>query len=145
MTITMPLLHDRNQTRRFFQQAWRKHLQYRPLEPLEKQLVTLISQHPEYHPLLENDDALEIDFAADIGSNPFLHLGLHLSLRDQIATDSPKGIQAIAHKLLARHHDTHEVEHKMMECLIHGLRSALPNNFEPNADHYLECLKKRLF
>lgn len=139
---TMPFTNNRTQTRLFFQYAWQKHLQNHLLEPLEKQLVALILEHPEYHKLLEKIDELEADFPTNNRSNPFLHLGMHLTLRDQIATDMPKGIRAIAHMLLAKHQDTHAVEHRMMECLSARLWYTLQNNREPDINLYLECLKK---
>jgi len=40
---------DRKQLRDQFRQAWRKKLAGETLEPLEKQIATLIEEHPCYH------------------------------------------------------------------------------------------------
>ena len=108
----MPFFHDQDRSglRRLYVEAWRKHRAGSPLEPLEHQIVTVIEQHPEYHALLEDQaDALGRDFAPEAGqSNPFLHMGLHLAIREQSATDRPAGIAAIRAQLVERLADPHE-------------------------------------
>jgi len=76
---------DRTRTRDLFRQAFKKHRANEPLEPLEKQVATLVEEHPEYHSLIVGtDDVLDQDFTSEHGGeNPFLHLGLHLALRDR--------------------------------------------------------------
>ena len=102
----MPFFHDQDRSglRRLYVEAWRKHRAGRPLEPLEHQIVTVIEQHPEYHALLEDEaEALGRDFTPEAGqSNPFLHMGLHLAIREQAATDRPAGIAAIRTQLAER-------------------------------------------
>ena len=45
------------------------------------QIADALALHPEYHALIDSDDALQRDFApADGQINPFLHLSLHLAL-----------------------------------------------------------------
>ena len=99
----MPFFHDQDRSglRRLYVEAWRKHRAGRPLEPLEHQIVTGIEQHAEYHALLEDEaEALGRDFTPEAGqSNPFLHMGLHLAIREQAATDRPAGIAAIRAQL----------------------------------------------
>ncbi len=93
----MPFFHDqdRSSLRRMYVDAWRKHREQRVLEPLEAQIVALIGEHPEYHALLADDAALMQDWTPEQGAgNPFLHLSLHLAIREQVATDRPAGIAA---------------------------------------------------
>jgi len=89
----MPFFHDqdRSSLRRSYQLAWRKRLDGTPMEPLEHQLATVVEQHPEYQPVVEGGaDALERDYVPEGGqSNPFLHMGLHLAIREQVATNRP--------------------------------------------------------
>ncbi len=74
-----------------------------PLQPFEAQLVDVIAAHPEYQPLLADDDSVQREFDAAGGQgNPFLHLGLHMALREQIATDRPAGIALIQRRLATR-------------------------------------------
>ena len=50
-------------------------------------------------------------------TNPFLHLSMHLSMREQVSIDQPRGVKA-AHAALSKAlSDTLLAEHEMMECL----------------------------
>ena len=46
---------DRNQMRKFYRDAWRKHQEKAPMEALEAMVADVVLMHPEYHPLLENE------------------------------------------------------------------------------------------
>ncbi|HRP88368.1 MAG TPA: DUF1841 family protein, partial [Gammaproteobacteria bacterium] len=107
------------------------------------QVADVIEQHPEYHALLGRDgDALDRDWTPEHGeSNPFLHMGLHLALREQVATDRPAGIAAL-HRRLAARHGEHEAEHRMAECLAEALWRAQRNNSLPDEVSYLEALHR---
>ncbi len=134
---------DRNRLRLFYLQAWEKHQADKPLEPLEALIAGVIAQHPEYHTLLASKDALDKDFSPEQGqSNPFLHMGMHISLAEQINTDRPTGIRDTYQKIKHKHGDAHQAEHQMMECLGLALWEAQQQNRAPDESAYLECLKK---
>lgn len=142
----MLFTQERTRTRELYRSAWRKHLAEEPLEPLERQVVSLLEEHPEYHTLMRASDAvLDRDFTADDGTaNPFLHLGLHLALREQVGTDRPAGIASLTRSLLLKHGDGHAVEHKMMECLGEFLWDAQRQGRAPDETAYLERLRRLL-
>jgi len=144
----MPFFHDQDRSalRRLYVEAWRKHRAGRPLEPLEHQLVTVIELHPEYHALLEDEaEALGRDFAPEAGqSNPFLHMGLHLAIREQSATDRPAGIAAIRAQLVERLADPHEAEHRMLERLAEALWLSQRTGRPPDEIAYVESLRQML-
>jgi hypothetical protein len=129
--------------RRMYLEAWRKFSAKQPLEPLEAQLAAVIAEHPEYIPFLESGDtALGADFTPEGGqANPFLHLGLHLAIREQVTTDRPKGIAAIHQKLAARLGDAHAAEHAMLEPLAETIWEAQRSGILPDEQRYLERLK----
>lgn len=139
----MLLPNDREGLRALYLEAWRKRCEGLPAEPLEHQVADVIEQHPEYHALLGRDgDALDRDWTPEHGeSNPFLHMGLHLALREQVATDRPAGIAAL-HRRLAARHGEHEAEHRMAECLAEALWRAQRNNSLPDEVSYLEALHR---
>jgi hypothetical protein len=139
----MLLPNDREGLRAFYLEAWRKRRERLPAEPLEHQVADVIEQHPEYHGLLAHgDDALDRDWTPEQGeSNPFLHMGLHLGLREQVATDRPAGIAAL-HRALADRLGEHEAEHRMAECLAEALWRAQRNNSLPDEVSYMEALRR---
>jgi len=131
---------DRNQLRLMYKNAWEKHLQQQLLSPLESQIADVIQQHPEYHDFIKQ---IHKDFLPEAGeSNPFLHMGLHLGLREQIATDRPAGIAKIYRKLLKNIGSPHDTEHAMIDCLGEAMWSSQVNNQAPDEAKYLRCLKK---
>ena len=135
---------DRNQLRQMYLDAWQKHQTAALLSPLEAMIAEIIVMHPEYHALLEkNSDSLDKDFMPELGeSNPFMHMGMHIAIREQLGTDRPVGITTAHKKLLLRLQDPHEVEHQIMECLGQSLWEAQRNNTAPNETQYLQCIKK---
>lgn len=142
----MPFFHDQDRSglRRHYLEAWRKAREGRLLEPLEHQLATVIEQHPEYHPLFEDETAaLGRDYTPESAqSNPFLHLGLHLAIREQVATDRPPGIAAVHRELSLRLGDVHEAEHRMMERLGEALWLSQRSGRPPDEAAYLESLRR---
>ena len=134
---------SREQVRRFFCEAWRKHRERQILEGAEVTAADLIKQHPEYHGLLENPEAaVEQEFTPDNGQmNPFLHLSLHLAIADQISIDQPVGIRAIYDALRLRL-DVHETEHVILECLGETLWRSQRDGKPMDAVYYLENLRR---
>ena len=135
---------SRDQVRRFFCEAWRKHRERAILEGAEAVAADLIEQHPEYHALLENPDAaVSQEFTPESGQmNPFLHLSLHLAVADQLAVDQPPGIRA-AYEQLRQRLDVHDAEHAVMECLGETLWRSQRDNAPMDANAYLDCVRKR--
>ncbi|HUG98382.1 MAG TPA: DUF1841 family protein [Gammaproteobacteria bacterium] len=139
----MLLPNDRAGLRGSYVEAWRKRREGLPAEPLEVQVADVIELHPEYQPLLEHGEAvLERDWMPGEGeTNPFLHMGLHLALREQVATDRPQGIAAL-HRALAGRYGLHEAEHRMADCLAEALWHAQRNNSLPDEVSYMEALRR---
>ncbi len=72
--------------------AWRKKQAAETLTALEAQIAQVLDDHPEYHDAL-GEDGIGESFEPDHGrTNPFLHMGLHLAIRDQLSTNRPEGI-----------------------------------------------------
>lgn len=136
--------NDRSQMRRYFSEAWKKYRANKPLEPLDVLIAQVIAVHPEYHELVENPNHLDRDFTPEQGqTNPFLHMGMHLALREQSMTDQPPGVRDVYFTLMKKFGGDHEAEHQMMECLGDTLWNAQRAGTEPDPEKYLECLKKR--
>lgn len=125
--------------RQFFVNCWKKHMQKELLQPLEKQIVEILLAHPEYQAVVASGEVNAAYFPELGQSNPFLHMGLHLTLRDQIATDRPVGIAAIFQSLLQQYQDFHAVEHLIIECLAECLWQAQRQQMPPNDIMYLQA------
>jgi len=135
--------HSRDQLRRMYLESWRKFTQRLPLEPLEAQVAAVIAEHPEYIAWLESADALGGEFSPEGGQqNPFLHMGLHLAIREQVATNRPAGITDIHQKLSARLGGAHAAEHAMLVPLGEALWEAQRQGRMPDEQAYLERLRK---
>ncbi len=136
--------NDRDSVRRVFFRAWSKRDGKQPLEPIEQLIVSIIEQHPEYQAMLEqSEDAITTDYGVENGqTNPFLHMGMHISIAEQLQTDTPGGIRALYEELARRSGDPHATEHRMMECLGQVLWQAQRDATEPDQQAYLRCLRK---
>lgn len=133
---------DRNELRKMYADAWRKRCDKTPVSPLEALIADVVEMHPEYHDDVTSDD-LDRDYAPDGGqTNPFLHMGLHLGIREQVSTNRPEGIAAVHTAVTARKGDIHEAEHEMIECLAETLWEAQSQNQPPDEIKYLERLKR---
>ena len=133
----------RDEARRFFIEAWQKHREGLPLSPLESIAADCIGQHPEYHALLEaGEDALGREFTPEAGQeNPFLHLGLHLGLIEQIRIDQPPGIREAWAALCQACSDTHAAAHLAIEALAETLWEAQRAQQPPSNAAYLARLQ----
>lgn len=133
---------DRNELRKMYADAWRKFSVKSQLSPLEAQIAEVIEQHPEYQAAVTSDD-LDRDYTVEGGqTNPFLHMGLHLGIREQVATNRPAGIAQIFRSLAGRFGDPHEAEHRMIDCLAETLWESQSQNRPPDEQAYLERLKR---
>jgi len=135
----------REALRRVFHEAWRGHLEGRPLQPLEAMVVEVVALHPEYHALLAGPGDPAREFPPEAGqSNPYLHMAMHLAWREQLTTRRPEGITAIHGRFLARFDDAHRADHAMMECLGEALWQAQRHGTAPDEAAYLDCLRRVL-
>jgi hypothetical protein len=138
--------YTRDQLRLSYADAWRKHLAHSPLTPLEAMITDVIGVHPEYHPVVANQQAA-VNAAPDhLGNveNPFLHMGLHMAVREQVSIDRPPGIRELHRQLQARHGDLHRAEHMLMEALGETLWQAQRAGRPPDEAQYLALARRGL-
>ena len=138
--------HTREQLRQAYSDAWRKHQQRSPLTPLETMIADVIGAHPEYQAIVSDLDAA-VAFepgAAAGGENPFLHMGLHLAVREQISIDRPPGVRELHAQLQKRYGDVHYAEHALMDALAETLWEAQRNGHAPDEAKYLRLARERL-
>ena len=136
--------NDRDSLRRYYCTVWEKARAGQPLEPLEQIIAEAIREHPEYQPVLTDaETALGREYTPEQGqTNPFLHLGMHIAIREQLGANRPAGILDVYQRLCRRAGDTHVAEHRMMECLGETLWEAQRAGQEPDERAYLERLRR---
>ncbi len=133
---------DRDELRQMYIDAWRKSCAGELMSPLESQIAQVIQEHPEYQPAM-TADTLEESYAPEGGkTNPFLHMGLHLAVREQVATNRPQGIAEVFEQLLTKAGDRLAAEHQVLDCLAEALWTAQNNNAAPDEQAYLESLRR---
>jgi hypothetical protein len=142
----MPIFANQNreQLRQMYLASWRKFRAQEPLQPLERQIAAVIAEHPEYIAWLESGrEVLATDFTPEDGrANPFLHMGLHLAIREQAATNRPAGITRLHTLLCERFGDAHAAEHALMEPLAETLSAAQRTGTAPDEQAYLERIER---
>lgn len=133
---------DRRELRQMYLDAWQKHRSGEAMTPLEEQIARVVQDHPEYQRAI-TADSLEESYTPEAGrTNPFLHMGLHLALRDQVATDRPAGIAAVFDSLCNKVGDRHAAEHEAIDCLAETLWTAQRSNSAPDEQAYLDSLRR---
>ena len=133
---------DRNELRKMYADAWKKHCDKTPMTTLEVQIAAVVEWHPEYQEDVMSDN-LNKDFTPDGGkTNPFLHMGLHLGIREQVATNRPPGIASTFTTITSKSGDAHAAEHQMIDCLAETLWEAQSQNTAPDEQKYLERLQR---
>ena len=135
---------SKGDTRRFFFEVWASMKNGEALEGMAVLVRDVIAMHPEYHEMLDDGHrVIARDFGgAEPAHNPFLHMGLHIALREQLGANRPFGIVAEHGRLLRGAPDIHAVEHRMIECLAAELWRAQSAGRAPDEQAYLAALAK---
>ncbi len=138
--------YTRDQLRQAYADAWNRHQAKSLLSPLEALIVDVIGGHPEYQSFVSNPRAaIEHQGAAsEPAENPFLHMGLHLAVREQVSIDRPPGIRALFQSLQQQFGDSHGAEHALMEALGETLWQAQRAGQTPDEHEYLRLARRRL-
>jgi len=130
---------NRTEQRAFLSNAWVKFQNNVSLDPMESQLVEIIKLHPEYHHLIQTIDT---EYSPEYGLvNPFLHINLHLALREQLTMNHPIGVNSIYKNLIKKFQNPHKVEHMMMDCIAETIFLSQRNNSQIDSQFYLSCLR----
>ena len=138
--------YTREQLRQTYADAWRKHLTHSPLTPLEAMITDVIGAHHEYQAMV-GDASAALAFEPSVSrdaENPFLHMGLHLAVREQVSIDRPPGVRELHHSLQARYGDLPRAEHALMEALGEALWQAQRAGKPPDEGYYLALARRRL-
>ena len=140
----------RDQARDFLFEAWRKFRAQELLSAMESMAVEVISLHPEYHTMFDNRERYmatfrDRDYPPEFGeTNPFLHINMHLSIREQVSINQPQGLKEFHAALSQQSGSALTAEHDMMDCLAEMIWHAQRHRTAPDPQIYLGCLEKKV-
>jgi len=136
---------SRDQARQLFFDTWRKYRQREILSGMEDLALAVILLHPEYQAILADADRYrDKDYPPEMGdTNPFLHMSMHVAIKEQLSIDQPVGIRERFERLLKKTGSEHEAMHQIMECLAEMIWQAQRNQSAPDATIYFDCLDRR--
>lgn len=137
---------SREQVRQLFFHTWRKYQKHEMLSGIETIVIEVILLHPEYHSILNNQERfLDQDYLPEMGdTNPFLHMSMHVAIKEQLSINQPIGICDRFNRLLEITSDEHDATHQVMECLAEMIWHAQRHNAAPDATIYLNCLDQQV-
>ena len=136
---------SRDQARQLFFDAWRKYQRQEMLSAMEDMALEVILLHPEYQRVLEMPERFQHkDYLPEMGDiNPFLHMSMHVAVKEQLSIDQPSGIRQRFQRLLLKTGDEHVATHQVMECLAEMIWQAQRNQAAPDETVYFECLDRQ--
>jgi hypothetical protein len=137
---------SREQARQLFFETWRKYRQQEILSGIETIALEVILLHPEYHDILNDPERyLDKDYLPEMGdTNPFLHMSMHVAIKEQLSINQPIGICERFARLQKNCGSEHAAAHQLMECLAEMIWQAQRAQSAPDAAIYFDCLDKRL-
>lgn len=137
---------SREQARHLFFDTWRKYRQREILSGIETIVLEVILLHPEYQSILDDADRyLDKDYSPEMGdTNPFLHMIMHVAIKEQLSINQPVGIYERFVRLQNNTGSEHIAAHQVMECLAEMMWQAQRNQTAPDATIYFDCLDKQL-
>lgn len=114
------------------------------LSAMENLALEVILLHPEYQAVLGDAKRYQDkDYLPEMGdTNPFLHMSMHIAIKEQLSIDQPVGIRQRFERLLKKTGDEHAAMHQVMECLGEMIWQAQRNQSAPDASVYFECLDR---
>lgn len=134
---------DRDALRQQYHDVWQKMQSGQILTALEQMIADVIVLHPEYHNMLSSPIQSGQEYFVENGqTNPYLHMGLHIAVHEQLSTDRPAGIVQAYQRLIAKTADEHQAQHMMIDCLAEQLWLAQQNQRPPSETAYLNALQR---
>ena len=136
---------SRDQARQLFFDAWQKYQRREMLSAMEDIVLEVILLHPEYQRALEMPERYQHkDYLPEMGDiNPFLHMSMHVAVKEQLSIDQPSGIRQRFQRLLLKTGDEHVATHQLMECLAEMIWRAQRDQQALDATVYFECLDRQ--
>jgi hypothetical protein len=133
---------QQNDVRIFFFDVYDKYMNNIPLSSLELIALEVIQQHKEYLPIIQQKEKyLNYQWLPESGmTNPFLHMSMHISIKEQLSINQPVGVVDYYNQLLNKYLDPMVVEHHIMDCLAEMIWYSQKNQVPFDVSIYFNCL-----
>lgn len=133
---------QQNDVRIFFFEVYDKYIKQQPLFGIELIALEVMQQHQEYIPIIKQKDKyLNYQWLPESGeTNPFLHMSMHISIKEQVSINQPIGIVNYYNQLLHKYQEQMVVEHHIMDCLAEMIWYAQKNQCPFDTNIYFNCL-----
>ena len=121
---------------------WSRFQQGDDLSAEEGRLARILEQHPEFAPIWDGEDGVELPEGVAGGMNPFLHVQIHMMVEDQVAAGRPAETAAALQRLEQAGRDRHEAVHDIGKMLTMELHRALVEQRGFDMESYVAALVK---
>ncbi|MEO6823461.1 MAG: DUF1841 family protein [Nitrosospira sp.] len=137
---------SREEVRQFFFDTWQKYRQREMLSAMEDMALEVILVHPEYQAMLDDAERHhDKDYLPEMDdTNPFLHMSMHIAVKEQLSIDQPAGIRKRFEYLLKETGNEHDAVHQVMECLAEMIWQAQRSSSAFDPSIYFDCLDRRI-
>jgi hypothetical protein len=117
-------------TRQRIRLTWQLAQMGAPLSDEDRRMIEVIRAHPEYADLWDRLDQLSDAEIERDGTDPILHVTVHQTVENQIATGDPpetaQTVEALMQAGLSRHEAVHRVGSVVLEEVWHVMREKRP-------------------
>ncbi len=122
--------------RKVFYDAWMRHQERLALSEFDQRLIQVMLKYPQYTHCITPEE-----IPVEEGLNPYVVMGAHLELSEQIALDRPQGVRKVFQDLVIRY-DDQKAEKMMLDVLLSVLSQSYQRSEVPDYQVYLQLLKK---
>ncbi len=132
------------QMREMFFSVWDKRQDGVNLSLVEQQIWYVISAYSEFHYIFANPDKYMFKDTWSDDKNPFLCMGLHLGVMEQVINDSPEGIKPLYLKLCEQMKYAVKAEIAMRKVMVRFVKKTANENKPLDSRKYLLALETLL-
>ena len=129
--------------RKFYVDAWSAYKAGSSLTQNQRLVAEVIRDHPEHHGLFESLEVALNHQSPPNQQSPFVHLSLHVVVREQVQGNMPVGISTLYQEKYMALKDAHQAEHVLMTALAKTLAVQSPAN-GLDAAAYFKAIKEAL-
>jgi hypothetical protein len=122
--------------RKVFYDAWVRHIEGERLSDFDQRLVKVMQCYPEFTQHIASDGV-----QCQSTQNPYMVMGAHLEVVEQVAQDRPEGIRLFYQSLALKAGDI-QAQIMMRDILLTVLAQSYQSGDVPDYSEYLQMLKK---